>query len=182
MQFGFQFTRAKAGDENYQWLRIYEDVITPSSTVLRTELSIFSCSLRLAGQIDCICRDRNGKLVIWDWKRSKKIQMDSQQQMKAPLSHLPDCNFFAYALQDCVFRKYSAGGMRSYVFSARPTLKKRWRVERLPLHPGAWVGATSSPLLGWVTGRIGVYVVKDFPRRASTSWRLGRCTWALCTL
>ena len=110
MQFGFQFTRAKAGDENYQWLRIYEDVITPSSTVLRTELSIFSCSLRLAGQIDCICRDRNGKLVIWDWKRSKKIQMDSQQQMKAPLSHLPDCNFFAYALQDCVFRKYSAGG------------------------------------------------------------------------
>ena len=110
MQFGFQFTRAKAGDENYQWLRIYEDVITPSSTVLRTELSIFSCSLRLAGQIDCICRDRNGKLVIWDWKRSKKIQMDSQQQMKAPLSHLPDCNFFAYALQDCVLRKYSAGG------------------------------------------------------------------------
>ena len=102
MQFGFQFTRAKAGDENYQWLRIYEDVITPSSTVLRTELSIFSCSLRLAGQIDCICRDRNGKLVIWDWKRSKKIQMDSQQQMKAPLSHLPDCNFFAYALQECV--------------------------------------------------------------------------------
>ena len=91
-------------------MRIHEDVITPSSTVLRTELSIFSCSLRLAGQIDCICRDRNGKLVIWDWKRSKKIQMDSQQQMKAPLSHLPDCNFFAYALQDCVFRKYSAGG------------------------------------------------------------------------
>ena len=91
-------------------MRIHEDVITPSSTVLRTELSIFSCSLRLAGQIDCICRDRNGKLVIWDWKRSKKIQMDSQQQMKAPLSHLPDCNFFAYALQDCVLRKYSAGG------------------------------------------------------------------------
>ena len=44
-----------------------------------------------------------------DWKRSKKIQMDAQQQMKPPLSHLPDCNFFAYALQDCVFRKYSAG-------------------------------------------------------------------------
>ena len=59
-----------------------------------------------------------------DWKRSKKIQMDAQQQMKPPLSHLPDCNFFAYALQDCVLRKYSAGGMRSSVFSARPTFKK----------------------------------------------------------
>ena len=111
-------------------MRIHEDVITPSSTVLRTELSIFSCSLRLAGQIDCICRDRNGKLVIWDWKRSKKIQMDSQQQMKAPLSHLPDCNFFAYALQDCVFRKYSAGG--------RSTLKNagELNVYRFILEPG----------------------------------------------
>ena len=119
-------------------MRIHEDVITPSSTVLRTELSIFSCSLRLAGQIDCICRDRNGKLVIWEWKRSKKIQMDSQQQMKAPLSHLPDCNFFAYALQDCVFRKYSAGGMRSSVFSARPTLKNagELNVYRFILEPG----------------------------------------------
>ena len=104
-------------------MRIHEDVITPSSTVLRTELSIFSCSLRLAGQIDCICRDRNGKLVIWDWKRSKKIQMDSQQQMKAPLSHLPDCNFFAYALQECVLlvlRKIRRGMRRwAHVLSAR---------------------------------------------------------------
>lgn len=77
--------------------------------------------------------------MIWDWKRSKKIQMDSQQQMKAPLSHLPDCNFFAYALQDCVFRKYSAGGMRSSVFSARPTLKKNageLNVYRFILEPG----------------------------------------------
>ena len=49
-----------------EWLQIYESVIIPSSSVLRTELSIFSCSLRLAGQIDCICRDRAGKLVIWD--------------------------------------------------------------------------------------------------------------------
>ena len=137
MQFGFQFTRAKAGDENYQWLRIYEDVITPSSTVLRTELSIFSCSLRLAGQIDCICRDRNGKLVIWDWKRSKKIQMDSQQQMKAPLSHLPDCNFFAYALQDCVLRKYSAGGCVCVQYPA--DIKKNageLNVYRFILEPG----------------------------------------------
>ena len=58
-----------------------------------------------------------------DWKRSKKIQMDAQQQMKPPLSHLPDCNFFAYALQECVLlvlRKIRRGMRRwAHVLSAR---------------------------------------------------------------
>ena len=48
--------------------------------------------------------------VRQDWKRSKKIQTDAQQQMKPPLSHLPDCNFFAYALQECVFSYIFGGG------------------------------------------------------------------------
>ena len=106
VQFGFQCTKAKDGEENYQWLRIYEEIITTTSTVLRTELSIFSCSLRLAGQIDCLCQDRHGRLVLWDWKRSKAIRMDSPQQMTYPLCHLADCNYFCYALQ---LNVYSTG-------------------------------------------------------------------------
>ena len=55
-----------------------------------------------------------GGFVRQDWKRSKKIQTDAQQQMKPPLSHLPDCNFFAYALQECVFSYIFGGGVRSW--------------------------------------------------------------------
>ena len=122
VQFGFQYTKAKDGEENYQWLRIYEEIITTTSTVLRTELSIFSCSLRLAGQIDCLCRDRHGRLVIWDWKRSKAIRMDSPQQMKYPLCHLADCNYFCYALQ---LNVYSTGWSASATGSLRGVLSLR---------------------------------------------------------
>ena len=87
-----------------QFLDIYEHVITTSSTVYRTEISMFSCGLRVAGQADCLCLDRDGHIIIWDWKRSKQIRMDSDQQMRPPLDHLPDCNYWAYSLQLNVYR------------------------------------------------------------------------------
>ena len=72
--------------------------------IYRTEISLFHCGLRIAGQADCLCLDRNGDVVIWDWKRSKKIEFDAQKQMKEPLAHLPDCNFYTYALQLNIYR------------------------------------------------------------------------------
>jgi len=90
--------------EFVQFLDIYEHVITTSSTIYRTEISMFHCGLRVAGQADCFCRDCDGNIVIWDWKRSKQIRMDSNQQMRPPLDHLPDCNYWAYALQLNVYR------------------------------------------------------------------------------
>ena len=41
--------------EFFQWLQIYEHVITPASTIYRTELSLVHFGLRVAGQIDCLC-------------------------------------------------------------------------------------------------------------------------------
>ena len=72
--------------------------------IYRTEISLFHCGLRIAGQADCLCLDRNGDVVIWDWKRSKKIEFDAQKQMKEPLAHLPDCSFYTYALQLNIYR------------------------------------------------------------------------------
>ena len=82
-----------------QFLQIYELVLSKEFEVYRTEISMFHCGLRVAGQADCLCRDRNGDIVIWDWKRSKEIREDSKQQMLPPLQHLPDTNYWAYALQ-----------------------------------------------------------------------------------
>ncbi len=86
-----------------QWLSLYESVLAKHFQVFRTEVSIFHCGLRVAGQIDCLCRDREG-YVIWDWKRSKRITMDCSRQMKPPLQHLPDCNYYHYALQLNLYR------------------------------------------------------------------------------
>mmetsp|Transcript_31803 Transcript_31803/g.75573 ORF Transcript_31803/g.75573 Transcript_31803/m.75573 type:complete len:356 (-) Transcript_31803:133-1200(-) len=40
--------------------------------VLASELKVFSVKLGLAGTMDLLCRDKNGDLVILDWKRSAK--------------------------------------------------------------------------------------------------------------
>ena len=39
-----------------------------------------------------------------DWKRCKEIQTDAFRQMKFPLHHLPDSNYYHYALQLNIYR------------------------------------------------------------------------------
>ena len=90
--------------EFQQFLYLHEDVIAPNFTVYRTEISLFHVGLQVAGQADCLCLDADGSIAIWDWKRSKEIRMDSLRQMRAPLVHLPDSNYFHYALQLNLYR------------------------------------------------------------------------------
>lgn len=72
---------------------------------LRTELSLFHCGLRVAGQADLIAVEEGGGVVILDWKRSKKIEYrNAYRKLKAPLSHLDDCNYNLYSLQLNVYR------------------------------------------------------------------------------
>ena len=82
--------------EFYQWLQLYDNFITEKWEIFRTELSVFHLGLQVAGQIDCLCRDKDGSLIVLDWKRSKEIKYDASVQMRPPLSHLPDCNYFTY--------------------------------------------------------------------------------------
>ena len=70
----------------------------------RTELSIFSSRYNIAGQIDGLFKHENGTFVVWDWKRCKNLRYDSHTQMLEPLSHLPDTNYFHYALQLNIYR------------------------------------------------------------------------------
>ena len=89
--------------EFQQFLEI-DRLVLSKYTIYRTELSMCHCGLGIAGQADCLCLDDNGGIVIWDWKRTKNIRMDSRQQMLPPLQHLPDCNYFTYALQLNLYR------------------------------------------------------------------------------
>ena len=67
----------------------------------RTEWFIFSDILRITGSIDITFINKDGTLSLGDWKRSKKIEFDSEYNKTAlfPINHIPDCNYYKYSLQ-----------------------------------------------------------------------------------
>ena len=71
----------------------------------RTELSLFHVGLGIAGQADCLCLDEAGRIVIIDWKRSKKIETRNPYgKLLPPLDGLDDCNYELYSIQVNVYR------------------------------------------------------------------------------
>lgn len=72
----------------------------------RTEWEVWVEEIKLAGSIDGIFRRKSdGKIVIYDWKRSKDIKTDNPFGTGLPpLEHLPDTNYWHYTLQLNVYR------------------------------------------------------------------------------
>ena len=56
-------------------------------------MCVFSAALNVAGQVDALFCDGDHFVVV-DWKRSKDIRTTSRRQMKQPLDHLPDVNYW----------------------------------------------------------------------------------------
>jgi ATP-dependent exoDNAse (exonuclease V) beta subunit len=74
----------------------------PNLKPYRTEWMIYDEELKLAGSIDMVYENPDGTLSIYDWKRSKEISKVNNWNKFAlnPLiSHMPDTNFWHYALQ-----------------------------------------------------------------------------------
>ena len=86
-----------------QFLELYDAVLSEYQ-IFRTEAPIFHPGLGVAGQVDCLCLDDSGGTVLRDWKRAKEVRTDNRQQMLPPLHHLPDCNYFCWALQANMYR------------------------------------------------------------------------------
>ncbi|CAK0852490.1 unnamed protein product [Prorocentrum cordatum] len=73
----------------------------------RTEWAIFAEHEGLAGSIDLVARDSAGSLYIYDWKRAKSLRSKFTNQwdnMKFPLSRLPDCQGNHYRAQLNIYR------------------------------------------------------------------------------
>jgi ATP-dependent exoDNAse (exonuclease V) beta subunit len=71
-------------------------------TPYRTEWTVFHEEWRLAGSIDMVFTLPDGTFAIYDWKRAKEIKKSTAfgQYAQTPcISHLPDTNFWHYALQ-----------------------------------------------------------------------------------
>lgn len=59
----------------YRWLSWYtNDFNKLDMTVFRIELRVFNVELRLAGSIDCVCKNSDGTFTLIDWKRIKNIE------------------------------------------------------------------------------------------------------------
>jgi hypothetical protein len=75
----------------------------------RTEWMVYDEEVRIAGSIDMVYEDPagDGSLMIYDWKRTKEIKKtDSFNKFSTTecINHLPDTNFWHYALQLNIYK------------------------------------------------------------------------------
>ena len=80
----------------------HKDTLNPH----RTEWEIYHEGACLAGSIDMVFQDKNGKFHIYDWKRTKKIDPDGNfgKFGRGLARDVPDCNYLHYALQLNIYK------------------------------------------------------------------------------
>lgn len=85
-----------------------EEVIEKNEWIpYRTEWTVYDIETKLAGSIDIIYqvnRNNDTELVIYDWKRAENIKKEGFDSGKSPIDHLPDTNFWHYALQLNIYK------------------------------------------------------------------------------
>jgi ATP-dependent exoDNAse (exonuclease V) beta subunit len=91
---------------------------------------IFDEDVRLAGSIDFVCENPDGTLTIYDWKRCKEIKKTNGFGTFARtecIDHLPDTNYWHYALQLNTYktileRKYAKKVAQMFLVALHPNL------------------------------------------------------------
>jgi len=96
-------TRATTG-ETTEFMFFIEFIRnTPNLVPYRTEWLIYDEQVKISGSVDMVYENQeDGTLAIYDWKRSAKIEKTNGWGKTATtecISHLPDTNFWHYALQ-----------------------------------------------------------------------------------
>ena len=74
----------------------------PNLKPYRTEWLVYHEDVKISGSIDMVYENNDGTLSIYDWKRSKnitRINNFNKFGLSPPVCHLPDSNFWHYALQ-----------------------------------------------------------------------------------
>ena len=96
----------------------------------RTEWTVFDEEIKISGSIDMVYENPDGTLSIYDWKRSKnitRINTFNKFSITPSICHLPDSNFWHYALQLNIYK---------YILEARYE-KKVKELYLVRLHPDA---------------------------------------------
>jgi ATP-dependent exoDNAse (exonuclease V) beta subunit len=72
----------------------------PTFYPYRTEWLVYDEEQEIAGSIDCVLSDNEGRIMILDWKRSKKIDKTNNfEKGFAPFQDMDNCNYCHYSLQ-----------------------------------------------------------------------------------
>ena len=79
----------------------------PELKPYRTEWMVYYEELKLSGSIDMIFENPDGTIQIYDWKRCQEITYENMfgHAVTKCISHLPDTNFWHYALQLNTYKK-----------------------------------------------------------------------------
>lgn len=79
----------------------------PDLKPYRTEWTVFNEDIKISGSIDMVYENSDGTLSIYDWKRSKnitRINTFNKFGLTPSICHLPDSNFWHYALQLNIYK------------------------------------------------------------------------------
>jgi len=86
----------------YAYFKEFNELTETNLIPYRTEWMIYHEDLLLAGSVDMVFENPDGTLMIYDWKRSKEIKKRDNFMKFAKtdcISHIPDTNYWHYALQ-----------------------------------------------------------------------------------
>ena len=113
----------------------------PELKPYRTEWTIYDEDLKISGSIDMVYENPDGTLSIYDWKRSKEITRINNFKKFAInklICHMPDSNFWHYALQLNTYkrileRKYGKVVTDLYLVRLHPDAEeKNYELIKLP--------------------------------------------------
>lgn len=108
----------------------------------RTEWTVFNDDIKISGSIDMVYENPDGTLSIYDWKRSKNItRINTFNKFALPpcICHLPDSNFWHYALQLNTYKyilesKYGKTIKDLYLVRLHPDAEeKNYELIQLPI-------------------------------------------------
>lgn len=94
----------------------------------RTEWVVYDEQRKISGSIDIVLSDKDGDLIILDWKRSKDIKMSNKfEKGLGPFKDLDNCNYIHYTLQLNCYRhmletKYNKKVIDMYIVVCHPNL------------------------------------------------------------
>jgi ATP-dependent exoDNAse (exonuclease V) beta subunit len=113
----------------------------PDLKPYRTEWTVFNEDIKISGSIDMVYENPDGTLSIYDWKRSKnitRINTFNKFALPASICHLPDSNFWHYALQLNTYKyilesKYNKQVKELYLVRLHPDAEeKNYELIKLP--------------------------------------------------
>ena len=114
----------------------------PQLKPYRTEWTVFNEDIKISGSIDMVYENPDGTLSIYDWKRSKnitRINTFNKFAITPCICHLPDSNFWHYALQLNIYKfilesKYDKIVKDLYLVRLHPNAEeKNYELIQLPI-------------------------------------------------